>query len=53
MIRIIHIETFGNPSNPKLLILHGFRGDYSIFLPYQILSDKYFVVMWDQRGRIV
>ena len=48
--RIIHIETFGNPSKPKLFILHGSLGDYRAFLPYQILSDKYFVVMWDQRG---
>ncbi|MCF8379078.1 MAG: alpha/beta hydrolase [Bacteroidales bacterium] len=49
-IRSIHLETFGNPSNPKLFILHGSLGDYRAFLPYQILSDKYFVVMWDQRG---
>ena len=48
--RSIHIETFGNPLNPKLFILHGSLGDYRAFLPYQILSDKYFVVMWDQRG---
>ena len=48
--RSIHIETFGNPDNPKLFILHGSLGDYRAFLPYQILSDKYFVVMWDQRG---
>lgn len=48
--RSIHIETFGEPSSPKLFILHGSVGDYRAFLPYQILSDKYFVVMWDQRG---
>jgi len=48
--RSIHIETFGIPSNPKLFILHGSVGDYRAWLPYQILSDEYYVVMWDQRG---
>lgn len=48
--RSIHIETFGNPDNPKIFILHGSLGDYRAFLPYQVLSDRYFVVMWDQRG---
>ena len=48
--RSVHVETFGDPSNPKLFILHGSVGDYRAFLPYQVLSDKYFVVMWDQRG---
>jgi len=48
--RSIHIETFGNPTNPKLFVLHGSVGDYRAWLPYQILSDKYYVVMWDQRG---
>lgn len=48
--RGIHIETFGNPTNPKLFILHGSVGDYRAWLSYQILSDKYYVVMWDQRG---
>jgi pimeloyl-ACP methyl ester carboxylesterase len=48
--RGIHLETFGNPSKPKLFILHGSVGDFRAWLPYQILADKYFVVMWDQRG---
>jgi len=48
--RSIHIETFGNPDNPVLLLLHGSASDYRAYLPLQILSDKYFVVMWDQRG---
>jgi proline iminopeptidase len=48
--RKIHLETFGNPANPVLLILHGSLGDYRVFLPYQVLADRYFVVMWDQRG---
>jgi proline iminopeptidase len=49
-LRSVHVETFGDPSNPKLFILHGSVGDYRAFLPYQVLSDKYFVVMWDHRG---
>jgi proline iminopeptidase len=49
-LRSIHIETFGDPNNPVLFILHGSVGDYRAWLPYQILSDKYYVVMWDQRG---
>ena len=40
----IHIETFGNPNNLKLFILHGSVGDYRAWLPYQILSDKYYVI---------
>ncbi len=48
--RKIHLESFGNPSNPVLLVLHGSLGDYRSFLPYQVLSNQYFVVMWDQRG---
>jgi proline iminopeptidase len=48
--RSIHIQTFGTPNNPALFILHGSASDYRPFLPLQILADKYFVVMWDQRG---
>jgi len=48
--RTIHIETFGNSNNPTLLLLHGSASDYRAYLPLQILSDKYYVVMWDQRG---
>jgi proline iminopeptidase len=49
--RLIHIRTFGNPNNPPLFILHG---SFTDTRPYQNicqgLSDKYYVVIWDQRG---
>lgn len=48
--RAIHIETFGDPSRPVLFILHGSLADYRALRPFQVLSDRYFVVMWDQRG---
>jgi proline iminopeptidase len=49
--RAIHTETFGDPANPALFMLHDRLVDYRAFeQPFQALSDRYFVVMWDQRG---
>lgn len=48
--RKIHLRTFGDSSNPALLFLHGSLGDHRAWLPYQALADKYFVILWDQRG---
>jgi len=48
--RSIHIQNFGDSANPALFILHGSASDFRPFVPLQLLSDKYFVVMWDQRG---
>jgi proline iminopeptidase len=48
--RWVHLETFGDPEDPVLLFLHGSLADHRAFLPYQVLSDRYFVVLWDQRG---
>lgn len=48
--RLVHVHTFGDPSSPVLLMLHGSLADHRAFLPYEALSDRYFVVMWDQRG---
>lgn len=54
----LHLETFGDPSNPVMIFLHGGpgTGDYRAFLRmlneydgYQ-LTDDYFIVMYDQRG---
>jgi proline iminopeptidase len=49
--RLIHVRTFGTTSNPTLFILHGSLSDTR---PYrnicESLSEKYFVVIWDQRG---
>jgi len=48
--RAIHTETFGDPSLPALFVLHGSLADYRALRPFRVLSDRYFVVMWDQRG---
>jgi proline iminopeptidase len=46
-----HAETFGDPANPVVIVLHGGPGtDYRSLLNLQALSDQYFVVFYDQRG---
>lgn len=46
-----HTQTFGDPRNPTVVVLHGGPGDdFSFQLPLQVLSDRYFVVFYDQRG---
>lgn len=46
-----HAQTFGDPSNPVVITLHGGPGgDYRSILSLQALSDEYFVVFFDQRG---
>ena len=46
-----HAETFGDRSNPTLIVLHGGPGhDYRSLLPLKKLSDEYFVLFYDQRG---
>lgn len=49
---IMHAESFGNPANPLVLVLHGGPGgDYRALLPLRALAaDGYHVVFWDQRG---
>ncbi|MCX5744472.1 MAG: alpha/beta hydrolase [Proteobacteria bacterium] len=53
----LHVETFGSPSNPALIFLHGGPGgDYRSLLRLRgqpgepRLEDDYFLVFWDQRG---
>ncbi len=47
----LHAETFGNPSNPVVIFLHGGPGgDYRSLLRLKDLQDEYFLVFWDQRG---
>ncbi|HEX3767129.1 MAG TPA: alpha/beta hydrolase [Puia sp.] len=48
----LHAETFGNPADPMVVILHGGPGaDYRSMLNVKALaSDGYFVVFYDQRG---
>jgi proline iminopeptidase len=48
--RAVHLQTFGASDRPTLLFLHGSYGDFRAFLPFQVLADRYQVVLWDQRG---
>jgi proline iminopeptidase len=46
-----HAETFGDASNPVVIVVHGGPGgDYRYLLNLQELSDEYYVVFYDQRG---
>lgn len=49
---LFHSETFGNPNNPMIVVLHGGPGgDYrSILNCSEFAKDRYFVVFYDQRG---
>jgi len=48
----LHAETFGNPNNPMIVVLHGGPGgDYRSNLNCSKLSaDSFFVVFYDQRS---
>ncbi|HVJ14374.1 MAG TPA: alpha/beta hydrolase [Polyangiaceae bacterium] len=49
--RALHLETFGDPSQPVLFAFHGGGGnDYRAMLPLRDLADRYFLVFWDSRG---
>ena len=52
-----HVQTFGNPASPVIIVLHGgpggdSRGMMRLAGRYNgySLSDEYFLVFWDQRG---
>ncbi len=47
-----HIDTFGNPANPLIVVLHGGPGsDYRSLLTCKAFADSgYYVVFYDQRG---
>lgn len=52
-----HLETFGDPSDPVIVFLHGGPGgDYRSLRKLAerydgySLSDEYYLVFWDQRG---
>lgn len=46
-----HTQTFGDPSNPVVIVVHGGPGwDYKSLLPLKELSDDFYVVFYDQRG---
>ncbi len=52
-----HLQTFGDPTNPVIIFLHGGPGsDYRSMLRMgerhdsYSLADEYYLVYWDQRG---
>jgi proline iminopeptidase len=46
-----HLEVFGLPTRPVVILLHGGPGgDYRSLLPLKPLSDDYQLVYYDQRG---
>lgn len=49
--RMFHVETFGDPAHPIVIIVHGGPGwDYRGLLPLKALADDYYVVFYDQQG---
>jgi proline iminopeptidase len=49
--RMFHLETFGSPRRPMVVVIHGGPGgDYRSLLSLSRLADEYFVVFYDQRG---
>lgn len=47
---VFHAETFGDPQNPVVVVVHGGPGgDYGYLLNLHQLEDDYFVVFYDQR----
>ncbi|WP_377512756.1 alpha/beta fold hydrolase [Octadecabacter sp. R77987] len=47
----LHAETYGDPSHPMIIVLHGGPGgDYRSQLGARSLADTNFVVFYDQRG---
>ncbi len=48
--RAVHLESFGDPTLPLLLVLHGSLADFRALRPFSALAERYHVVLWDQRG---
>lgn len=49
--RLVHLQTFGDPGAPVVIVLHGGPGgDHRDLLALAELDDDFFVVLWDQRG---
>ncbi len=48
----LHAESFGNPNDPMVVVIHGGPGgDYrSILNSQEISNDGFYVVFYDQRG---
>ena len=49
-VRSVHVQTFGDATNPTLLVLHGSLSDHRSMLMFAELADRYHVVLWDRRG---
>ncbi len=49
---LLHVESFGNPNDPMVILIHGGPGgDYrSLLNAKELVSDGYFVVFYDQFG---
>lgn len=49
--RLVHLRTFGDPTAPVLIVLHGGPGgDHRDALGLEVLGEALHVVLWDQRG---
>jgi len=49
--KVFHGEAFGDPSAEPVIVIHGGPGwDYKTLLPLKALSDRYYVVFYDQMG---
>lgn len=49
---LLHSESFGNPQNPMIVVIHGGPGgDYRSLLGVKAFADEgFYVVFYDQRG---
>lgn len=49
---LLHVETYGKPSDPLLVLIHGGPGgDYRSLLPAKAMANEgFFVIFYDQRG---
>ncbi len=49
---LLHSETYGDPTNPMIVVIHGGPGgDYRGMLKFkELANDDMFVVFYDQRG---
>jgi proline iminopeptidase len=47
----LHVETFGDPAAPPVVVVHGGPGNDSRYLlTLAALQDRFYVVLYDQRG---
>jgi pimeloyl-ACP methyl ester carboxylesterase len=48
--RKIHVQTYGNSTNPVLMVVPGSLSDIRAYMPFKAFTDRYYVVLWDLRG---